>query len=417
LNAVAETKSKNVFYISLYGSVDPSCRYTRSAELLKILAEKGWSVHIICPSWHHLLSNNEHQTSCCSDGITLKVLRTFRYSHRNFPMRLLHCFLFSIRLRFLQVRGLNGNCSNCDNIVICSIPMLGMVGGSKNLAKRLNAPLILEVRDLWPESLLLTGRSVRHFMYVYFGLLNKHAINASCATISLLERICEVRPILKGKPFLWLPNGLSLKQVEKSNVPAVPPRIMEYIARTRSADTNLVVYAGNLGEFNGVDKLVKFISQEPGSSRFTFIVLGGGSEAYKLKELSKSTNNLLFHPFVGRDVLHEIYRLCDFGIFSLSDFPLFSIGISPNKICDYLENRLPVISLYNSDDKIFSSNYIFTFDMNNWEDSTRKLESYCDMVKSSADPHSCPILSEFRWAKLGENLHNFIKQVPTKSQY
>ena len=109
------------------------------------------------------------------------------------------------------------------DIIIGSSPHLFAALGAELLSRRLKVPFILEIRDLWPESLVDLGRmSTRHPMIKLMRGIEKYLYKRADRIISLLPSADKylIAHGVKPEHILWLPNSIDSD--------AIPPICRSY---------------------------------------------------------------------------------------------------------------------------------------------------------------------------------------------
>lgn len=231
------------------------------------------------------------------------------------------------------------------DVVVGSSPHLFAAFAAMLLAQRFGVPFVLEVRDIWPKTLVdLGGMSERHPLVRVFGWLEKLLYRQAAVIISLLpeakghmEQVAS-QPV----PFIWLPNGVNIQPG-----PMVP--------LTDSSSTFDVIYAGAHGAANHLDTVLDAAAllQERGENRdkpVRFVLVGDGPEKARLQDIAKQRrlDNVTFRDAVPKREVPAILAAADACLMSLKDSPVFSHGISPNKLFDYFAAARPVIFAINT---------------------------------------------------------------------
>ncbi len=205
------------------------------------------------------------------------------------------------------------------------------------LAKRHRTPFVLEVRDLWPASLVeLMGVSTRHPLIVTLRAIEKFLYRRADLVITLLpgsERHIEAvagRPV----PFLWIPNGIDLSRVG----PFTPQSPHEGVT---------VMYAGAHGIPNALETMLEAAEmlQDKGREDIRFVLIGDGKEKAKLRQWAQShgLRHVEFRDPVSKHELLATLPGADILVITFRRTGLYKDGISPNKVFDYLSAGRPVI--------------------------------------------------------------------------
>ena len=162
------------------------------------------------------------------------------------------------------------------DVVVATSPQLLCAVAGHVLARRFGAPLVMEVRDLWPESLVAVGAS-RH----------------SSPLVSVLERLAcrlyrqasHVVTITEGQRAAIVAEGVPAAQV--SVIPnGVDGAFFE--AAGRVADGRFVVtYIGTLGMAHKLETLLEAAHLLRGDARVEFRIVGEGARREALEARAK----------------------------------------------------------------------------------------------------------------------------------
>lgn len=124
-----------------------------------------------------------------------------------------------------------------------------------------------------------------------------------------------------------------------------------------TSDVKIILYAGNIGEAQGLHRIVPQAAIELGCG-FKFRIIGDGGAKSKLIEALKNIANVEILPPVGREVLIGEYNKADFLFMHLNDYEalekvlpskVFELGIFPKPLIagvngysrQFVEDNLP----------------------------------------------------------------------------
>jgi glycosyltransferase involved in cell wall biosynthesis len=209
-------------------------------------------------------------------------------------------------------------------------------------------PTVLHVQDMWPESVTASamtpgGRAGSTFDRVLRAAMTRlYRAAAGIVTISpgmaelVIERGADpgaVRTVLN-----WTDESLFRR------VPVTDA------ARTAIGhrDRCTVMFAGNLGPFQGVHTAVRAAAQARAHVDLVFV--GSGTQetaARQLAETSHATNIRFLGRFPASDMA-DLYAAADYQLVTLRDLPALS-GTVPSKIQAALASGSPVIVSANGD--------------------------------------------------------------------
>jgi glycosyltransferase involved in cell wall biosynthesis len=221
------------------------------------------------------------------DGI--EILRGWIYaSPRQTPLRKSLSFASfvassSLRILFGRLRP--------DVVVATSPPPSAFISGML-AARRLRIPLVLDIRDIWPEQLVAAGRLRSPSLARFLESLATAAYRASSAITVVTEG--KRAPLMeKGVPeekLFVLPNGVDFSRFDEE----VPVASM---LRGYGVDASrfLVTYAGIFGAAQGLDVLLDAASalrakQPQQARRVQFVLVGSGVERERIGRRVESEN-------------------------------------------------------------------------------------------------------------------------------
>jgi glycosyltransferase involved in cell wall biosynthesis len=226
------------------------------------------------------------------------------------------------------------------DLIIASTPHLFFISAARRVARRFNAKFWVEVRDLWPESIVALGlASAGHPLMKVIGWKERQAYRGADRVICLLAG-AEAHMISRGLPsgrFVWVPNGVSDQEIHSALVPEnMTHPIIERINRMRQQGKRVVLYAGAMGPPNAmevvVDAAAALVTTNP---EIHFVLIGSGISRAQLERRAANLPNVEFQNEVERPIVHAILRASDCAVVSFHKNALYDHGISPNKLFDY----------------------------------------------------------------------------------
>jgi glycosyltransferase involved in cell wall biosynthesis len=209
---------------------------------------------------------------------------------------------------------------------------VGLATAVAGLVRRL--PFILDVQDLWPDTLAATGMAGGRRLTRPVGWLCAFVYRRAEAIVAQSEGI---RTALAAR---GVPTG---KLVTIHNWAEAESPTMDQAAPL-APDRFVVVYGGNLGKAQGLGAVLEAAARLKDPRPDILIRLyGDGVEAAALRAQAKALNlrNLEIHPQVGKAEIHEVFARADALLVHLTDHPLFSITV-PSKIQAYLATGRPI---------------------------------------------------------------------------
>jgi len=205
-------------------------------------------------------------------------------------------------------------------------------------------PFVYHIADMWPESVLESGM-------VGAGKVKKIAeglINAWC---DLMYRGARVITVLSpGFKDLLIKRGVDAGKIRviynwaEEDLFQPLPRNKAYADELGIAAGFNVIYAGNLGIFQGLDTLLRAATRLRDVPEIRFVLVGTGQAEQSLKKLAA---DLELHnvTFIGRqstDYMPRINALADVLLVQLKDLDFFRATI-PSKTQVCLASGKPIV--------------------------------------------------------------------------
>jgi glycosyltransferase involved in cell wall biosynthesis len=273
------------------------------------------------------------------DGVPFVWLPAGSYE-RNDWRRAASMLVFSAHLLPRLLRDVRSG-----DTVIGSSPHLPGALAAWVVARLRRAAFILEVRDLWPESLVeVLGRT--NLAARILRVIADHLYRRSDAVL-VLARGSEDNVVARGgraERVHWIPNGVTVDAAPSAPLP-------DDLAWMREHAT--FVYAGAHGPANGLDvaldaaRILRDADEsDPVDRSILILLVGDGVEKARLagRVLGERLENVVLHDPVPKATIPALLDAATGGLMLLRDVGLFRYGVSPNKLFDYLAADLPVIS-------------------------------------------------------------------------
>lgn len=227
-----------------------------------------------------------------------------------------------------------------DVIIASSPPFLPHVSGAM-LSRARNVPLVLEIRDLWPDYMVAFGMlSNQRSRRALFGLerwLLAQADRTVVVTDSFKERV-----INKGVPAGLvdvIPNGVELDDYFRSDEPAP-------IAGMSNDADFIVGYLGTFGRGQGLASVVRTAAElEKTHPEIKFILAGDGPDkpAVEAEVAASGARNVILHPPILREQTRAFYNACDVCLVPLAPIPIFNETV-PSKLFEVMACERPLVA-------------------------------------------------------------------------
>ncbi len=205
------------------------------------------------------------------------------------------------------------------------------------IARKLHAKLYLDIRDIFVDTIQdVLPRKVTWILEPVMSTLEKWAVQSA-------DKVNLVSPGFAGyfrrrypaKAFSYFTNGIDPEFTESSAIMPTP-------ASANDGRPLTVLYAGNIGEGQGLHSIVPSLAKTMGSAiRFRIIGDGGRKPALEAAILASGVSNVeLLQPLDRADLLAE-YRAADVLFLHLNDHEAFK-KVLPSKVFEYAAVGKPV---------------------------------------------------------------------------
>jgi glycosyltransferase involved in cell wall biosynthesis len=339
---VPGSRPKRILFFSHYFPPEGNAPASRVHALCKRWARKGWEVTVVTcnpnvPSgrvyegYRNRLSQSER-----IDGIRVVRVWTFITANEGVTLRsvsfLSYMFMATLRALFLAR----------PDVIVATSPQF-FCGWAGVLTKWLRRrPLVLEIRDLWPESIKAVQAINRHLLYSWLEWLELRMYAAADLIVTVgtgYRNQLLVRNVPARKLHV-ITNGVDKDLFEP--LEGDP----EQRKRLGLEGKFVCSYVGTIGMACGLDVLIRAgeLLRSRGRDDVTFLLVGDGAVRAEL-ETEARNRNLSNVVFLGRQPKSEIpglIALSDCCLVHLRGAALFQT-VLPSKIFEALAMRRPLI--------------------------------------------------------------------------
>ncbi len=317
-------------------------RHWRPYWLAKYWQDMGHQVTIISQNSHHLQQNQKQPVGKRVYGeVCYWFVPTLRYNSS--ISRLLSMLSFGPSFAYHTKKIIHA-CGRPD-IVIASCPHLFQVPCVQRVARRLHAKFWLEIRDLWPKSIIDLGLLQSwHPLVLWLQILERYSYQRADKVISLLkhaEPYMRARGLKDNGDFTWIPNGFSLHEYLKENQTQAETQtnihpLLTKIHDLKNQDKRIFIYTGAMGPPNALELLIQAAQEQICiHHQCHFLLIGEGSNRQSLQAVTTHNPHIHFFPEVPRTIVHLALQKADCALLACHNLPLYDYGISPNKLFEY----------------------------------------------------------------------------------
>lgn len=227
-------------------------------------------------------------------------------------------------------------------VVVASTPQFfaGLAGWIAS--RRLRRPFVLEVRDLWPKSIVAVGAMRR-------GILVRLLERLETALYRAADHVVVVSPAFRshieerGVPaerITVLPNGVDVEWFER---PVEREEVRALREELGMCGQFIAAYLGTVGMAHGLD-IVLEAARACRDPDIAFLVVGAGAELQSLRDRAQrlGLENVRIVDKQPRWRVPLFYSLADVSLVLLRDRPAFR-QVIPSKMFEAMAMRRPVV--------------------------------------------------------------------------
>lgn len=312
---------------------------TRSYEMARRLVTSGHEVNLIT-SWREQVKAKQGWEVSDEAGIIVHWIPVEYSNSMSFLGRLLSFVKFS------WYASWKAAFINADIVFASSTPLTIILPGFF-ASKLQRAPLVFEVRDLWPDVPIAMGFLNNPLLRVGARLLEWCAYRFSHHIVALAPGMRD-EIIAKGiapSNVSVIPNGcdLDIFGAEEDGMQSSVRGSHGWLQMRK-----LILFSGTLGLANDVSFLVKLASAMKSlDPEVRFVVIGDGKQAKKVSDLAKShgvlDNSFFMLPNMPKLQLAKWIACCDFTVGLFSGPKILWKDAVQNKFFDALAAGKPMV--------------------------------------------------------------------------
>ena len=268
------------------------------------------------------------------DGI--RVIRTWMYLTPNsgFARRVVNYLGFAVTSVLASFKA------DKPDLVIATSPQffVGLAGAV--VAKLKRRPFVLEIRDLWPKSVVELGQlgpgPILSTLEMLERWLYRSATGVVVNTRTFRQHIMDRGVADENIELIY--NGIDPAMFK-------PREPNHELLKKHNLDGHFTVaYVGTLGLAHGLTLLVDVAERLKDRTELRFVLIGDGADRGKLEEdiARRGLNNIVMLGLQPREAMPDWIASIDLLLVMLRDLPVFETVI-PSKIFEFLAQERPVV--------------------------------------------------------------------------
>lgn len=396
----------------------------RHHNLAKYMDKAKYNVYIISSSAVHnsdfnFITGKEKYKISSIDGVNYVHIKTNQYKGNGVKrvFNILQFYLNTRKARKKLVKEIGK-----PDIIYASSPVPTAAVLGIQFAKKLKTKSIIEVRDLWPDSI------------VSFNVAKKN--NILVKILYQIEKMMYIKAdklvftMAGGKEFLQtkkykdkidlskvynINNGVDIEQYEYNS----KNYFIEDDKELNDTTTFKLLYAGSIRKAYNVKQILELAKkiQDNKFDNVRIFLYGNGNEKPEMLKYCEENNikNVVFRDFIDNKYIPYIMSKCDICLLHGKNVDIFKYGTSQNKMFAYLFSGKPIISsFYNPYELIEKYGCGITLRNNTLDeyyDAFLKLYNNYDKDKEKYIVNDRKLLEQFDYKKLAKQLEDIIERI------
>lgn len=299
------------------------------------------------------------------DGV--KVIRVWTYitANEGFVKRIIDYLSFMVSAFFA---GLTVK----TDVIIATSPQFFTAVAGRWLSFWKRTPWIMEVRDLWPESITAVGAAKRTIAIRFFEWLEKRMYKSASkivvVTDSFAKIICEKHHVNHSK-IKVIKNGANLDLFKPQ------PKNQQLISNLGLENKIIIGYIGTHGMAHALDFVLN-TAKSIEHLNYHFLLIGAGAKRKELIQLKEDLHlkNVTMLEAIPKQEVIEYTSILDIGLVNLKKSDTFK-SVIPSKIFELAAMHIPILLGVEGESAAIINTYKvgLTFEPENAQDFIEKL--------------------------------------------
>jgi colanic acid biosynthesis glycosyl transferase WcaI len=332
----------HILFLTHYFPPEVNAPASRTFEHCSRWVQAGHKVTVItcapnCPNgvvfdgYHNAWRTEEEQAG-------IRVIRVWSYlaANKGFLSRIVNFVSYMLTAVWcaIRLRGID--------IVVATSPQFfcGWAGVLCHWLRRW--PFVLEIRDIWPESIVAVGAMRRSPMMRVLEWLERRMYAAADYIVTVgdgyRDQLLERR--VPADKIAVIPNGVAIDAFQ----PQPPDR--ELREQWHGAGKFVCAYIGTIGMAHGLEVVLTAAKKlrDDGRDDVQFWIVGDGAERARLQEQAaeQKLDGITFTGMVPKSHVDRVLASCDACLVHLRGTELFGTVI-PSKVFETMAMNVPII--------------------------------------------------------------------------
>lgn len=321
-----------------------------TTNLYEAMANYGWQVDLYVPYPTRGINEdvkkeyrNRKLEYKCGGKLTIHRLwlpnETKNIWQRTLRYLIMNC-VFIVKALFLQA----------DLLFVQSTPPT--LGATAAIIKKIKGiPFVYALHDVFPDSLISAGITVRNSLMWKFGRLVENFTYNNADKVIAISHDISGNIVKKGVSLdkvVVIPNWVESDKV----IPVARKDNLLFKQLKLDENAFYIVYAGNLGHAQNIEVILKVASLLNDNSAIQFLIFGSGNQekAYKDEAKRMQLKNLRFYPIQPYEMVKYVYSTGNVGIVTCKKGT--GCGALPSKTWSIMSCGRPVVANFDENTEL-----------------------------------------------------------------
>lgn len=322
--------------------VDGNDHLLRMGLLGEKLSEKSHDVTWFASTFNHFKKKQYSDIDTIvdvADNYRLNLIKTPSYKKNISISRIINHKVLAIKLK-RKIKNME-----IPDLIFASFPTIEMAYEAIKYGKKNNVPVIVDVRDLWPDTFKHNLHGIikmLSFPFVWYLEKKTHYIMKNAYSITSISSLMLNWALEKGKRIKTENDEFFYIGYKSKSIDNVDKKKLSFQIKLKKNKSYVCFFATINNQFNY--SLIVDVAKKLENKNIDIIVCGQGPKLEMFQSLSKTkgVDNILFLGWQEKANLDYILDHSIAGFAPYNDTFDFQMSVS-NKFAEYLSHSLPVV--------------------------------------------------------------------------
>lgn len=400
-------------------------RLLRTGILANLLVSKGHKVVWWTSTFDHKNKKerfNKDTTVDINDRYRIKLLHSVSYSNNISIRRVINHWWIAQKFNRLA------ESEPKPDIILCSLPTLELSLNAAEYGKKRGVPVVLDVRDLWPDIFLelvpVWGQwFLKLLLFPMFKTVNT-ACNRATAITGITQTFVDwgvnYANRISSNSDTDFPLGYNSETPSTESITEAERFWAKYGIK-KDNDEFIACFFGTIGRQFELETVIEAARQIKTVNRsFRFVLCGTGDNFTYYKNLAKDCESIVFPGWVGEAEIWTLMRMSAVGLAPYRNIKNFTMNL-PNKPIEYLSAGLPIVSGLSGVLKDLLSTYDcgVTYDSSNVNDLVSvliNLDDHRDRLKVMSKNASTLFKEKYVAENVYKDMINYLESISANNR-